>query len=73
MYTLVYQVATTSEGARMSPSVTARVCRVVNDSRLKACSGGCTKKRSAGVLDKAQTFVQTRAHRMFNLRLSVWS
>lgn len=73
VYTLVYKVATPSEDARVSAGVTASVCRVVNNGRHKACAGGCTKERSASVLDRAQTFVQTRANRMFNLLLSVWS
>lgn len=73
MYTQVCTVAITSEDARVSAGVTASVCRVVNNGRHKACAGGCAKKRSASVLDRAQTFVQTRAHRMFDLLLSVWS
>lgn len=40
VYTLVYKVATPSEDARVSAGVTARVCRVANNRRCKACAGG---------------------------------
>jgi len=73
VYTLVYKVATSSEDTRVFAGVTASMCRVVDDGRHKACAGGCTKERSASMLDRARTFVQTREHRMFNLLLSVWS